>query len=149
MSVDYLRLIPTDPTYDPPLTKDQQAEQLLAVFVPKSTEITSHRYERIQFVDAGSNWEAIHCPECGAIVEDDAWKAFVDQASVTHFIHLSLVMPCCGTIASLNDLHYGWPVGFARFVLQARDPDGQLKKEQLRLLEGVLECRLRTIWAHY
>lgn len=69
MSVNYLRLIPTDPTYDPPLTKDQQAEQLLAVFVPKSTEITSHRYESVQFVDAGSNWEAIHCPGCRAILE--------------------------------------------------------------------------------
>ena len=149
MSVNYLRLIPTDPTYAPPLTKDQQAEQLLAVFVPKSTEITSHRYENIQFVDAGSNWEAIHCPGCRAILEDDTWKDLVDQASVTHFVNLSLVMPCCGVISSLNDLSYGWPVGFARFVLQARDPDGQLNGEQLRLLERILGCRLRTIWTHY
>jgi hypothetical protein len=149
MSVDYLRFIPTDPTYDPPLLKDWQAEQLLAAFVPKATEITSHRYERIQFVDGGSNWEAIHCPECGAILEDDAWKVLVDQASVTHFVNLSFAMPCCGTISSLNDLHYEWPIGFARFVLQARNPNGHIDGEQLRLLEEVLGCHLRTIWAHY
>jgi hypothetical protein len=149
VSVSYLRFIPTDPAYDPPLAKDQQAEQLLARFVPKSTEITSQRYEMIQFVDAGSNWEAIHCPGCGAILENDAWGNLVDQAFVTHFADLSLAMPCCETISSLNNLHYGWPVGFARFVLQARDPDAELDEEQLLLLEEVLGCHLRTIWAHY
>jgi hypothetical protein len=149
MSVNYLRFIPTDPVYDPPLAKDQQAEQLLASCVPKSTEITSHRYETIQFVDAGSNWELIHCPGCRAILEEDVWGSLVDQASVTHFANLSLSMPCCGAISSLNDLHYGWPVGFARFVLQARDPNAELNGEQLRLLEEVLGCHLRTIWAHY
>ncbi len=48
MSVNYLRFIPADPAYDPPLAGDRQAKQLLASFVPNSTEITSQRYDTIQ-----------------------------------------------------------------------------------------------------
>lgn len=149
MSVTYLRFIPVDPEYDPPLVGDQQARQFLASFVPNSEEITSHRYGTIHFVDAGSNWELVHCPRCGAILEDKAWGNLVGQASVTQFTNLSAMMPCCGTVSSLNDLRYGWPVGFARFVLQARNPDADVSQEQLHLLESVLGCSLRKIWAHY
>jgi len=100
-------------------------------------------------VDAGSNWELIHCPGCGAILGDEAWRNLVDQAYVMQFAKLSTTMPCCGMASSLNDLHYGWPVGFARFVLQARDPDADVSQEQLHLLESGLGCHLRKIWAHY
>ena len=149
MSVDYLRFIPTDPAYDPPLAGDQQAKQLLASFTPKSAEIAIDRYDTVQFVDAGSNWEAIHCPGCGAVLGDEAWGNLVDQASATQFANLSTMMPCCGMVSSRNDLRYGWAVGFARFVLQARDTDADVSQEQLHLLESVLGCHLRKIWAHY
>jgi hypothetical protein len=147
--VNYLRFIPADPDYEPPLAGDQQALQLLASFVPNSTEIVSHRYDTIHFVDAGSNWESVHCSRCEAVLADEAWGYLVDQAYVVQFADLSIRMPCCGTISSLNDLRYGWSVGFARFVLQARDPDADISREQLRLLEDVLGCLLRKIWAHY
>jgi hypothetical protein len=149
VSVIYLRFIPVDPAYDPPLVGDQQARQFLASFLPSSAEITSHRYSTIHFVDAGSNWEPIHCPRCGAILEDEAWGHLVDQASVTQFTNLSAMMPCCETASSLNDLRYEWPVGFARFILQARNPDADVSQAQLHLLESVLGCPLRKIWTHY
>ena len=149
MSINYLRFIPTDPEYDPPLAADQQAKQILASFTPKSVEITIDRYDTIQFIDAGSNWEPIHCPECGAILGDEAWGKLVDLAYATQFANLSVTMPCCGTVSSLNNLCYGWPVGFARFVLQARNPDADVSQEHVYLLESVLGCHLRMIWAHY
>ena len=149
MSVDYLRFIPTDPAYNPPLAGEQQARQLLASFVSKSAEITSDRYDTIQFVDAGSNWEPVHCPFCETILGNEAWGNLVDQAYETQFANLDAMMPCCGRIASLNDLHYGWPVGFARFILQVREPDADVNEKQLSLLADVLGCHIRKIWAHY
>lgn len=150
MSVDYLRFIPTKPGYDPPLKGEQRVKGLLASFVPRAAEIEVERYDRIIFVDAGQNWERINCPTCGVILEDDVWREMVDQAEEkTLFTHLTVTMPCCGATSSLNDLHYGWPMGFARFVLQARDPDGDVSQKQQSLLESLLGCSLRKIWSHY
>lgn len=149
MSDDYLRFIPTDPDYSPPFVVDQRARQLLASFIPQLAEITINRYETIQFIDAGSNWGPIYCPGCGAILADEAWACLVDKASVTQFTNLSVLTPCCGISTSLNELRYGWPVGFARFVLSSRDPGADVSQQQHHLLESVLGCHLRKIWAHY
>src|SRR5438093_1118722 len=55
--------------------------------------------------------------------------------------------------ATLNDLRYVWPAGFARFVLQARNPGLQgamdLPAVDRAALEAIVGCRLRTIWARY
>ena len=150
VSVDYLRFIPTDPGYDPPLAAEQQAKELLASFVPRAAEIEVERYDTITFVDAGENWERILCPKCETLLKHEVWLEMVDQAKAeTQFANLAVTMPCCGTASSLNDLRYEWPMGFARFVLQARDPDTDVSQEHLHLLEHALGCHLRTIRAHY
>jgi hypothetical protein len=149
VAVEFLRFIPTDPEYDPPLAAGQQAKELLASFVPKAAAIEVERYDTVNFVDNGENLEHIFCPACGAILEDGVWGDLVDRAYATQFANLAVTMPCCGAASSLNDLHYEWPVGFARFILEARDPEADVSQEQLCLLEHVLGCHLRKIWAHY
>jgi hypothetical protein len=50
----------------------------------------------------------------------------------------------------LNNLRYDWPMGFARYVLEASDPevDG-LNAEHLQASEDALGWKLRIIWARY
>lgn len=149
MSDNYLRLIPSDTTYVPSLAIGQQARELLALFTINADEVAASEYDEVQFVDAGSNWEGVFCPACGAPIENEIWRTLVDQAFMTQFANLIVIMPCCGITVSLNDLHYEWPAGFARFVLQARNPGGDVSLEQIQRLEALLGCRLRKIWAHY
>jgi hypothetical protein len=58
-------------------------------------------------------------------------------------------MPCCGHVSSLNDLQYDWPQGFARFGIDAMNPNiGKLTDEQIRDFELLLETPLRVIYQH-
>ncbi|MBV9851228.1 MAG: hypothetical protein JO250_16280 [Armatimonadetes bacterium] len=95
--------------------------------------------------------ERVLCPACHAgLLDDGRWTQMMDTACETLFTHLVMPMPCCGAWLSLNDLNYDWPVGFARFVLEARNPDvPDLERDQVRALERILDCRLRVIWVHY
>src|SRR5207244_404446 len=105
--------------------------------------------DEVVFVDAGGNWEGVRCPVCDADLEE-WWADAVDKSYQTHFQHLDVVLPCCGAVISLNDLKYPWAVGFARFVLSARDPDiPELPREGVAALEKVLGCGVRAIWVHY
>jgi len=74
----------------------------------------------------------------------------MDRASEGRFADLSVVLPCCGVVASLNDLRYEWPAGCARFVLEAMNPGGPaLSAAQVAQLEQLVGCPLRLIRAHY
>ena len=56
----------------------------------------------------------------------------------------------CGTAVSLNDLRYEWPAGFAKFVLEAMNPNVMdLPDEGFAELSRDLGTPLRKIWAHY
>jgi hypothetical protein len=63
---------------------------------------------------------------------------------------LDVTVPCCGSTVSLNDLDYDWPAGFARFVVEARNPRvGNLSDAEMRELELIVRTRLRPIRARY
>ena len=54
------------------------------------------------------------------------------------------------TATALDRLDYEWPAGFARFVLEASNPNvSELPGQQMRALGRMLGCRLRQIWARY
>src|SRR4051812_24905186 len=93
--------------------------------------------ERVKFVDAGGNWEGVRCSACGADV-GEWWSNAMDVAFASQFTSLAARAPCCSADANLNDLQYGWAVGFGRFVLEAENPPvPELTGEQLRFLEGL------------
>lgn len=149
MSDDFLRLISTDPQYTADRRALREASALLASFLPQAQEVTFEIKEGVSFIDPGQNLERIFCPRCGHEVDMGWWGDQMDAAYETGFSDLSLKMPCCGATVSLNDLQYDWPAGFARFVLEARNPRERLDEEQLRSLEAILGCALRQILAHY
>jgi hypothetical protein len=149
MSEHFLRIIPTDPLYVPPAGAQDQAISLFTSCV-QGEDIRGSTTEDVAFVDPGSNLERILCPNCGTVLPDEWWGQAMDQAyAETRFQDLDVVVPCCETHCSLNDLCYDRPAGFAHFLLEARSPANDLTEEDLALLGSVLGCQVRKIWAYY
>ncbi len=163
MSVNVIRLIPTKSDYVPHASLQRRAADVLKSLLPNhyfdQTDVTARVTEHVEFIDQGGNFERILCPFCSTEMPLEWWHQAMDNAYKTYFEDLRVLTPCCHTNCSLNDLHYEWPAGFARFTLEAVEPytlgpGGEiqlldLNEGTLNMLEGILKCRLRIIWAHY
>lgn len=149
MSENVLKLIPASPEHVPKDVVLQRARDLLVAFFPGANEIRLIVTEEVRFVDQGQNWERVLCPICGTELDSEWWQQAMDAAYQRGFTDLLVNLPCCGAVSSLNDLQYEWPAGFARFVLEARSPGGDIDDKQLKILEKALGCKLRKIWARY
>jgi hypothetical protein len=120
------------------------------LLVPDAYEVTVEVSDTIQFFDAGTNWEKTLCPSCRRDVPIEWWQEAMDAAYSSGFHDLMSEVPCCGLTLSLNELHYDYPQGFARFALIARDPNVKGITESSRQeLDDILNCLLRVIWSHY
>lgn len=149
MSDNFLKLIPISPQYVPSTAAICKAYELLSEYLPEADEISYNVTEGVRFIDQGQNWQRVSCPACGNELDAEWWQQAMDAAYQTGFSNLSINLPCCGVTSSLNDLRYEWPAGFARFVLEARNPDADLDGSKLKTLEQILGCKLRKIWARY
>jgi hypothetical protein len=163
MSDNWLILIPTDPPYLPDTKAQHKALKVYKSFVSDESEVNINVTDAVVFVDPGTNLERILCPICHTTIDLDWWKEAMKAASGAdpdiewedlekepEFENLIITTPCCGNITSLNDLQYDWPAGFARFALEALYPDiSDLTDQQMGVLERILNCKLRKIWAHY
>ena len=150
MSDHYLRFISTDPHYAPTAAAAEEARLFLATLVPDADEVVAAISDEIEFVDQGANFERVLCPRCGTEVDEGWWGEEVDRASASAFSGLDVITPCCGSALSLNDLEYVWPAGFARFVLEALNPNlSDLGQRDVAALSALLGTPLRRIWAHY
>jgi hypothetical protein len=149
MSVNTLKLIPTSPEYVPRDTVQQRACGLLASYFPGAKETSCETTENVRFIDQGQNWERVRCPVCGCELDPEWWSQAMDTAYQTGLTNLLVNVPCCGAVSSLNDLQYELAAGFARFVLEVRDPGKDIDDKQLKTLEETLGCKLRKIWARY
>ncbi len=163
VSEDIEKFIPADLEYVPDPTSQEQAVAFLRGILPppyfSDTDIKATTNEHVEFVDQGANFERVVCPFCFTQLSIKWWHDAMDRAYETHFANLEVTTPCCDSRSSLNDLVYEWPAGFARFVLELREPyypDEQgvlhplhLTAEQHQSLQHILNCELRTIWAHY
>jgi uncharacterized CHY-type Zn-finger protein len=148
MPDNFICIIPRDPLFIPDIHAQQQAQQLFHQFAPHADEITFTIKDTPTFVDAGANFTFVACSRCHQRL-DTWWQEAMDRAAAQQFHDLDIVTPCCGATLSLNALHYEWPCGFARFVLEAQNPQiGLLSVNQVRELERVLDCKLRQILVH-
>lgn len=149
MSDNFLRLIPADPVYVPGATAREAARKLLASFVPQADAVVVEVTDEVSFIDQGSNFERVICPVCGTELDVRWWQSAMDKAYEKRFSDLVVNTPCCSAESSLNDLDYQWPAGFSQFMLEARNPNGDLDDRQRGELEAILGCAVRKIWAHY
>src|SRR5262245_9441285 len=109
-----------------------EAHRLYESFVPDADEVNIYLTDGVRFVDQGSNFESVACPKCGTKLDIDWWNMAMTRACGVDadvevwdnglfsedepmFTNLTVTVPCCGSTLSLNDLHYDWPAGFARF----------------------------------
>jgi len=148
MSDNWLRFAPVDPQYLPSLEAANRARKLLAALTPHADTVTAKFKESVEFFDPGGNWSGVCYHICGADAEP--WRqAAMDTAWDTHFSNLTVIAGCCGASVSLNELRYVWPAGFARFVLEAMNPNiSDLTAAEQGRLQETLGCRLRRIWVH-
>lgn len=150
MSTNLLILIPTEPTYRPASAFAKRAQALLHTYFSQTAEVTASLSEKVAFIATGGNLERVLCPCCQSVLDEQWWMAAMERADdETRFTDLTVTLPCCGRVSSLNDLQYEWPTGFARFQLQIRDPTNEIDEATFQELERVLACSLKKIWAHF
>ena len=148
MSDNWLRIVPTDPTHTPSKESVEEALSLLWKILPQSDEIEATSIEHPQFIDAGSNWSGVNCPECGTSL-DDWWSEEMDCAYGKRFSDLSCHLPCCGAKSNLNKLDYPWQVAFASFVLEAMNPGtAEFSQTSIKQIEAALKTPVKLVWQH-
>ena len=148
MSDSLLRFIPADPEFRPSPSATTSAEVFLRGLLPEAERVSARCLAGVEFVDAGANWEGVHCSVCGADAES-WWSDAMSQAAESGFHSLQVMSGCCRRAVSLNELRYGWPVGFASFVLEAQNPQSTgLTASQLAQLSGIVGSPLLEIPVH-
>jgi hypothetical protein len=150
MSDNWIILIPEQAGFVPPADKQQQALSRFRNLAPAADEVKIELSEKIRFVDCGSNFERILCPDCKKELDISWWQKQINEDFVdSDFQLLSRKMPCCGTMRNLHELRYDWPQGLARFGLEAMNPNlGKLPEAEISSLESILGCPLRVIYQH-
>jgi hypothetical protein len=148
MSDNFICIIPSDPWFVPDEHAQIQVQQQFQQFAPHAYKITISVTKIPIFIDAGVNFETVACPRCHQELTS-WWHTIMDRAMLEQVPNLTIVTPCCGATLSLNTLRYDWPCGFARFTLEAQNPNIiMLSVNQMRELERLLNCKLRQILIH-
>jgi len=150
MSDHFITLIPTIPYFVPSAAALKEALRFFTSFIPKADQIEGRVTDEVTFVDQGQNFERVSCPSCYKELATAWWQEAMDKSYKSRFTNLGVVTPCCTFSTSLNDLDYHVPAGFARCLLQAKNPrQREVEPDQIRQLEGILGVGLRQIWTHY
>jgi hypothetical protein len=162
VSDNWLRIIPTEPEWVPPVEARFAALETFRRLVPNAEEVEELVYDSVEFIDQGANFEKASCPRCGAVLStvapdvhdhdgDWLWATFdagYDRQS-ERFTTLRATTPCCRVEVSLNDLIWDWPAGFARYELSAMNPDrDRLSLEEVAQLQAAMGHPVREIWQH-
>jgi hypothetical protein len=145
MSDNFLTFIPSEPSFAPDQTSRTRAIDYLRAIFPEGEALSDVLNESIQFVDCGANLGSIRCPECGALLDMTWWGHAMDRAHKSGFKSRAARVPCCAKSIDLNKLDYDWSVGFARYLLSARNPGRDVEGREVLFLEGLLNTPLRVI----
>ncbi|WIM97631.1 hypothetical protein ACTOB_001171 [Actinoplanes oblitus] len=149
MSTPLLRLIPTDPHWEPEPAAIERARALLGRLLP-DREIGHQAYRSVFFIDQGENFEEVRCPRCRTVLDVGWWGERVNRAAEHGFADLAVRCPSCDLDTTLNDLDYRLPAGFARFELTVADPppDG-LPAAGLSAIGQALGHEIRAVLTRY
>jgi len=152
LSDNWLRVIPTDPTFVPTAQAARRGVDLLARLAPAAASgEAAHEVDfgKTVFVDAGTNFASVTCPWCGMAIDLELWQDWMGAAASTEFTQLNVRTRCCDVTTSLNELRYDWPQGFARWSLEVMNPTAQLSNTQVEAVAEAIGHPIRVIWAHY
>jgi hypothetical protein len=145
MSDHILYLIPTDPERVPATEQIAAARRLLETLLPgvaPSIELP----QEVAFAFPTENYESVSCPRCHEAFELECWGDWVSRAFATKFRDLTLTVPCCGLLTSLNDLNWHGPAGFYRFAFRYDRAPVDPSPESTAQIAQALGCDVRKVW---
>ena len=149
MSNGWIILIPEDPRYVPDGSAQRRACERLAEISRDADRVCAMVSEKVEFFDAGANFERVCCRSCGSALDIAWWRRRMDGDFTGGFALAPLEMPCCGATQTLDELVYEWNAGFARFALEVPNANiAVLDDEHRRELEVILGTPLRVIYRH-
>lgn len=155
MSDDWIRLIPTQATWEPASAAAEAAtahvKSLFAAPVGTADEVAHTFHGEVALIDSGVNTESVRCPACDSVI-DLGWVFDVVDARSDDLSNLEVCVPCCGAGANLNDLDYDWPMGFARFeigVFNGSRDRYELDQTEPDQVGSFLGHAVRQVLAHY
>lgn len=148
MSVNYIKLIPSEPDFIPGSKEQEQCRQWLAAQFPDEA-LLLQVHPTLIFVDHGDEPAQVRCNKCGAAMDLEYWQDLMEKAHMAQFESLVFETSCCQALASLNELHYPLPVGFARFVLDWQQPGKTFSPQDHAALEKILGTPLKKIQSYY
>ncbi len=152
MSDTWIVVIPRDPRAHPSARQLSNAADLLATLDPEvGTSEVQDFGDRIEFVDAGENFESVRCPSCSAD-QTEAWSDWMgdDYSDDAGFALATIALPCCGASLTLDALSYHWEQGFARCLVRARVVNvAALGEEERRRVEAAMGMPIRVISQRY
>ena len=151
MSDHFLVIIPKDPHQALPSNADDLRRALVGIAGGEESRVKD--YGKLQFIDAGLNFERVQCPACmSEIPKKDVWLNWMDKdwhGEEGFHLHKHQT-PCCQTTTNLNDLHYTFPQGFAHWFISVRNTNrGPLTDAELENLEDMAGFGLRAISQMY
>lgn len=152
MSDSFVVLIPADPEARPTAERLKLLEAEHGRICATDECRLKDYGDRIQFIEAGENFEAVACPSCGADMTLDWWGHRMDHGwtDESGFHLCEFRMPCCGAGARLDTLDYRPHQGFATWFVSARNPDRPpLNDGELRRLEAIAGVSLRAVHQRY
>jgi len=75
--------------------------------------------KKIEFADAGQNFDSLSCPHCDSSLEMIGWwTTAMTRAYEQDFMELDVISPCCNKKASLHHLNYYFNQGFYRTIVE-------------------------------
>ncbi|MEO1536830.1 MAG: hypothetical protein AAFR73_03795 [Pseudomonadota bacterium] len=151
MSDRFLVVIPADPATALPETAEGIRSALAAMADGNESRVKD--YGKLQFIDAGQNFERITCPACAAEIDAAAtWHDWMESdfhGEDGFHLHRHET-PCCGMEMTLNELVYHFPQGFARWFVSARNVNrGPLTPDEIMRLEEIAGFKLTAIAQRY
>ena len=150
MSDSWIAIVPVDADFVPDPATHEVALEFFRQIAPDVEEVEIKLTDQIQFFDCGANLEQIICLCCDREISIDWWQDRMEDDHNGHGFRLAQYStPCCEASVSLNELRYDWPQAFARFGIDAMNPNiGQLPDEQRREFERILGTPIRIIYQH-
>lgn len=149
MSDFWINVVPESPDYVPSEEASRRAVELFRRFAPAAEKVVAEFTEKVRFIDCGENLERVICPECGQEIEVGWWADRMGEEYEAGYPFKPVALPCCGAQKSVGDLIFDWPQGFARYSVEAMNPDiGDLSDDQLSQFATVLGCKVKKILQH-
>ncbi|WP_262286770.1 hypothetical protein [Micromonospora sp. MA102] len=162
MSDLYLRVIPTDPEWQPTSEAAARAAKYIAdLFAGPGNHVEVVEpvfHERITLIDGGEYMEEVFCPRCDAAIGLDwFWDLLIARnggrrVGEPTIDDLGVTVPCCGAALTLLQLRFEAPVGFARFEVSAMNWTRRvwdLSDGELAAAGDILGHPLTQVHAHY